>query len=130
MKLKYFVRIISVILISMFLICSICTVQAANGLDINAFENSGNVADVGKVTNLVKSTSDMVVSVIRIVGVSIAVIMLLVIAMKYMLSAPGDRADIKKHAVAYVIGAFILFGVTGILSALVELANEIKNNQG
>ena len=52
--------------------------------------------------------------------------MLLVIAMRYMTSAPGDRADIKKHAIAYVIGAVILFGVPAILGLLVEVAEAIN----
>ena len=46
--------------------------------------------------------------------------------MKYMSSAPSDRADIKKHAIAYVIGAIILFGVTGILSIIIEVSETIK----
>ena len=33
--------------------------------------------------------------------------MLIVLAMKYMMSAPGERADIKKHAVVYVVGAVV-----------------------
>ena len=44
-----------------------------------------------------------------------------------MISSPGDRADIKKHAVAYVIGAFVLFGVTGILGVLVDLSNTFNS---
>ena len=45
--------------------------------------------------------------------------------MKYMMSAPGDRADIKKHAVHYVISALILFGVSGILTIISEFAKAI-----
>ena len=33
-----------------------------------------------------------------------------------MLSSAGDRADIKKYAMNYVIGAFILFGATALVS--------------
>ena len=61
----------------------------------------------------------------RIVCVTIAIVILLAISMKYMMSAPGDRADIKKHAIHYVIGAFILFGVTGILGILDNFAKQI-----
>ena len=59
----------------------------------------------------------------RIICVTIAIVILLTISMKYMMSAPGDRADIKKHAVHYVIGAFILFGA----SALLGLAKNFTN---
>ncbi len=118
------------LLISIICFISICYtnnfVFAANGLNVNAFENP-TAEGTEKVTNLVNSTAGAAVSVIRIVAASIAVIMLLVIAMRYMISSPGDRADIKKHAVAYVIGAFVLFGVTGILGVLVDLSNTFNS---
>lgn len=72
------------------------------------------------------SISKTIVGVLRIIGGTVAIVMLLVIAMKYMSSAPSDRADIKKHAIAYVIGAIILFGVTGILSIIIEVSETIK----
>lgn len=125
MEFKHLTKIIISILLSLCICFLSTSVNAANGLDINAFENP-DAPGTGRVTNLVNSTAGVAVSVVRIVAVSIAVIMLLVIAMKYMLSAPGDRADIKKHAVAYVIGAVILFGLTGILGALVDVANKIS----
>ena len=72
----------------------------------------------GKVTNVLTT----IIVAIKIIAVAIAIIMLLVVAMKYMTSAPGDKAEIKKHAVVYVVGAFILFAVTGILSIIQEFA--------
>ena len=51
--------------------------------------------------------------------------MLIVLAMKYMLSAPSDRADIKKHAVVYVIGAVVMFACTGILEIIRSLSTAL-----
>lgn len=106
---------------------SIITLTITN---VIAFEgNLSNFEDatgkVNGVTNVVDNIGGTVISVIRIVSVTIAIVMLLVIAMRYMLSSPGDRADIKKHAVAYVVGAFILFGVTGILTILTKFSEQI-----
>lgn len=67
-----------------------------------------------------------VISSIRIIGVCFAVVMLLTVAMKYMSAAPGDKADIKKSAVAYVVGAIVLFAVTGILTIIEQFAVVIK----
>ena len=72
-----------------------------------------------------KKVIDTVMTVVRIVAVSVAIIMLLVLAMKYMVSAPGDRADIKKHAVPYVIGVIILFGASGVLAIIGKLSSII-----
>ena len=51
--------------------------------------------------------------------------MLLVVAMKYMTAAPGEKADIKKHAVVYVVGAVVLFAVTGILGLINTFSSNI-----
>lgn len=116
---KAFVNIILIVLLISF-----STISFANGfVDANEFDNKDNTP--ANVKNLVDSSAGTVISVLRVISVTIAVVMLLVISMKYMLSSAGDRADIKKHAVAYVVGAFILFGVTGILGVLVDLSNSI-----
>jgi hypothetical protein len=66
-----------------------------------------------------------IISVVRIVAVGVAIIMLTFVAIKYMSSAPGDRAEIKKHAVVYVVGAVVLFGTSGILTIIQNFANNI-----
>lgn len=94
-----------------------------NNFDLGAFDTEP--AEAAGMKNLVNDTAITAISVMRIVCVTIAIVILLAISMKYMMSAPGDRADIKKHAVHYVIGAFILFGVTGILGILDNFAKQI-----
>lgn len=73
----------------------------------------------------VKNISGSVITIARIVCTGVAIIMLTVLAMKYMLSAPGDRATIKKHAVVYVVGAVIMFACTGILGIIQNFAGNI-----
>ncbi len=92
--------------------------------DFNSFD--AEVSEVEKVNKFVDNAAGTTITIARIVCVAIAIVMLLVIAMKYMISAPGDRADIKKHAINYVIGACVLFGVSGILTILNEVAKSIK----
>ena len=119
------IKKIFVILFVMFFAVAIINTKilANDNFDFNAFNE--NVTQAANVTKLVNNTAITAISVARIVGVTIAIVILLVIAMKYMISAPGDRADIKKHAIHYVIGAFILFAVTGILSILDTFAKAI-----
>lgn len=120
---------ISVMLLVFMIATSISyTVVRANAtggnFDLEAFDNS-TAPGVENATKMVNKGAASVISIARIVCVTIAIVMLLVIAMKYMISAPGDRADIKKHAVNYVIGAFVLFGVSGILTILNNVAQSI-----
>lgn len=126
MKLKKFKKSIIMFLLILIVISFITTMSFATDdpFSTKQFENSSKVPE--KLTNLTENSSQTIISVVRIIAVTIAVTMLLVISMKYMLSSAGDRADIKKHAVAYVIGAFILFGVTGILGILVDLSKTLS----
>ena len=91
--------------------------------DISEFDNFNN-----PIQNSSNKISANVITVVRIIAVTIAIVMLLAVAMKYMTSAPGDRADIKKHAISYLIGAFIIFGVTGIIEFLIELSNVVDKH--
>lgn len=118
----------SLAILILIVIASICctSVRADDGdnFDLNAFDNT-TANGVDSANDMVNSAAAQIISIARIICVTIAIVMLLVIAMKYMISAPGDRADIKKHAVNYVIGAFVLFGVSGILTILNNVAQSI-----
>lgn len=39
-----------------------------------------------------------------------------------MLASPGEKAEIKKHLTTYVIGAVVLFGASGILEIVKQVA--------
>ena len=69
---------------------------------------------------------DTVVTIARVISSALAIIMLMVLGMKYIISSPGDRADVKKHAVVYVVGAFILFAVPGIIGILIDIGEKIN----
>ena len=42
-----------------------------------------------------------------------------------MSAAPGEKAEIKKSAVVYVVGAIVLFAVTGLLTIIEKFATVI-----
>lgn len=82
--------------------------------------------DTTNTTDKINPIIATIITAIRVVGVAIAIVMLLVIAMKYMVSAPGDRAEIKKSATVYIVGACVLFGVTQLLAIISKFAFSIK----
>lgn len=119
-NLKILRKIICIVLFTVCLLGLVSSVNAAN------FKTEFTETKVEKLDNAISNTSGTAISIARIVGAAIAIIMLLVIAIKYMISSAGDRADIKKHAVAYVVGAVVLFGAVGILGILNDIAEKIK----
>ncbi len=119
---KNFFKILIVLLIIMFSISLMSVVYGSGNDNFNTNQFSNTIST--KADDLVNDTAGTVIAVMRIVSVAIAIVVLLVISMKYMISAPGDRADIKKHAIAYVIGTFILFGATEIIALLIKVAEQ------
>lgn len=63
----------------------------------------------------------------QVIGIAIAVIMLIVLAIKYISAAPGDKAEIKKHAVVYIVGAVVLFAASGIIQIIKTFAKDTFN---
>ena len=116
------------VFISLLLIMSILGITmvsfAANGAFVDPDGFNSGVST--RAQNATENLAGTAITVIRIVAVAIAIIMLLAVSMKYMMSSANDRADIKKHAVAYVVGAFIIFGAVGILGIISDIANNIN----
>lgn len=122
MNMKNITKFLSIILISVFVMSLSTNVFAGAFLNASDFDNIDKATNV---TNMVTNAAETTVSVLRIAGVTIAVVMLLAVAMKYMMSSAGDRADIKKHAIAYVVGAVVLFGATNIIAAIIEFTDQV-----
>lgn len=126
MNKKYIIKLLLVFFI-VLMFFSTTIVLAANdpnpNFNVEAFD--GQTAP-DKVNNLTNKTLGTAISIARTVGVGVAVVILMVIAVKYMLASPGDRADLKKNAVPFVIGAVVLFGTSGILTIIMNLADTIK----
>ena len=53
--------------------------------------------------------------VIQTIAVATAFIMLIVIAAKYIMGAPDEKAGLKKQMYVYVIGAMFAFSAAGII---------------
>lgn len=113
------------------LISSFYTYALADGdsfdwsASIKEFETASGNEDANEATTNIIGA---IAVVTRLVGVGVAVIMLIVLAMKYMVAAPGDKADIKKHAIVYVVGAVVLFAATSILEIIAKFAGNFSTN--
>lgn len=89
------------------------------GSQINTM--AGKTGD-SNVTGAFTNISGAVITIARIICMGVAITMLVLVAIKYMTAAPGEKADIKKHAVIYVVGAIVMFASTGILGIIQRFA--------
>lgn len=91
--------------------------------DLTQFDSLGDNSGASKsAQNIIGA----LITIVQVIGTGVAIIMLIVLAIKYISAAPGDKADIKKHAVVYVVGAIILFAATGILQIIKTFSSNIS----
>ena len=72
----------------------------------------------------------MIINIAQVIGTGVAIIMLIVLAIKYIAASPEGKAEIKKNATVYIVGAVILFAASGILAIVRRFAVKSINTQG
>ena len=85
-------------------------------------ESAMDQASAGKIEN----ATSKILTTISNVGIVVAVIMLAIIGIKYMIGSVEEKAQYKEDMLPYVIGAFILFGITGLVKILIAIGNQIN----
>lgn len=120
---KKTVKIISTMLLTIMLITSIAGVAfAAPDIDqtIGSIEQSPS-GDTGKVTTI----GGKIISIIQVVGIVVAVVVILIIGIKYMTGSVEQKAEYKKVMIPYIVGAVLLVAGTSIVKVIF---NTINNN--
>lgn len=109
--------------------------------DSSAIENdSGHSTDYKFGTDIVTTTIDMVghhtdnvdmkditdisgkiIKIIQIIGTILAVVVLMILGIKYMLGSLEEKAQYKKAMIPYLVGAFLIFAGTTIVSIVYNM---------
>ena len=121
-------RVIIVALLCVIAFSILCNVSvfAFGPSDMMGLVNDQADAEAtDNVTSAVTNVSGAVITIARVISAAVAVAMLAIVGMKYMSAAPSEKADIKKHAVVYIVGAVIMFACTGILGIIQKFAASI-----
>ncbi len=98
---------------------------------VEAFDWGGEIdntvasEDSSGVSTSLTGLAGTVVTVVRVICMGVAVIMLIVLGIKYMVSAPSDRASIMKHAWVYLVGALIMFASSAIIGIIAKFASQL-----
>ena len=94
------------------------------------FQNVVLANDAKDAAGMIKSKVGTFVNIIAYFGYAVALGMLAYIAMKYMMSAASDRANMKQGAINYLIGAFLIAGASTIATAVVSIVADGKDAGG
>ena len=123
-------RIISIVLIAIFAFMMLSQVTfaapASNtetgksiaDTDTTIFTRTDQSGASDAVTNIIGS----IINIAQIIGMGVAIIMLIVLAIQYIAAAPEGKAEIKKNATIYIVGAIILFAAAAILQIIKNFA--------
>ncbi len=63
----------------------------------------------GSVPGGMKGAAGQVITIVQFVCYAAAVVMLMVLGVKFISASPDGKAEIKKSAVIYVVGALLVF---------------------
>lgn len=111
-------RIISIALIAIFALMMLSQVSFAAELDPHSFTREDKSGASNAVTNVIGS----IINIAQIIGMGVAIIMLVVLAIQYIAAAPEGKAEIKKNSTIYIVGAIILFSAAAILQIVKSFA--------
>ena len=119
-------KIMAVVIITLaVLLVAVTPVFATAGLSWDGIQVDTKTSDT---SDTAADISGIILGVVQVIGIAVAVIMLIVLAIKYISAAPNDKAEIKKHAVVYVVGAVVLFAASGIIGIIKGFAANINNS--
>lgn len=117
---KNIIKIISILLL---LILFATAVYAGSVREFNGTISGDATAAKTTLTKIIATS----LNVVRTVGAAVAIAMLMIVACKYIMASAGDKADLKKYAFNYVIGAIVLFAASGIITII---KNAVVNTGG
>lgn len=107
--------IVFLIILVLFSI-GISKIVFADNLDLNAYDDVS-----GPLDESTKDAMSIGLRVVRIVAAGIAVISLLILAIKYITSAPEGRATSKKALLIYAIGLFLVVSGTELIEVIADI---------
>ncbi len=120
-------KIVGIMILVVMLILVMPTTIFANGTGgIDAAGLAGELTGTASgVQEDVKNIGNQLVGIITTVGVVVAVIVLLVLGIKYMMGSASEKAEYKKTMIPYLVGAVLIFGASAITKVVVGLASSI-----
>lgn len=113
-KVEKITKILTIVMVVMML-ATICTnVFAAVGKDPGTWSGNASGIDTAGVDKWVNN----IINLVATIGSGAAIIILIVLGVKYMMGSAEEKAEYKKTLLPYIIGAVFVFGasaLTGII---------------
>lgn len=82
----------------------------------------------GKEVNVesMENIGGQVITIVSVAGSIIAVIVLIVLGIKYMMGSAEEKAEYKKTLLPYIVGAAFVFAASALAGIIYNFANSIQ----
>ena len=117
MKFEKIITILTIILLFSNTVCF------ATGQVITDWYKPGKLT--GEDYNRAFQLAGIVVDVITTVGITVAIIGIMIIGIKYMIGSVEQKAEYKKTMIPYIVGCVLIFTITEIVSIIYELVTKM-----
>lgn len=121
------VKIITTILIILTILCSLANIVFGAGIIISL---SGDKTDKITASESMTDLGGKIIGAIQIIGIIIAIVVLLVLGIKYMVGSAEEKAEYKKTMMPYVVGALLIFAASTIVNLLYTVIDNAANPSG
>lgn len=113
------VKVISTILMVILLVSMFSSVvMASNPAEqVKNFTSSNSTPGQSEIQGLAGN----VISILTTVGIAVAIIILLILGIKYMMGSASEKAEYKKTMIPYLVGAVLIFGASGIAKLVISM---------
>lgn len=118
---KKTMRIICAVIIALTVIVSIGNICFA---EISAGSINGKQSGMGG-ENQIQNVGNYIATIIRNIGIVLAVILLMILGIKYMVGSAEEKADYKKTMIPYLVGVVVLFGASAIAQVVISMGSSI-----
>ncbi len=112
--------LVTLCIILAIVIMSVISFAEGDAITPSSF-SSGNITATSGIVNL----GSQIIGVVRTVGVLVAVVILLVLGIKYMMGSAEEKADYKKSMIPYLVGAVLIFAASAITGIVYDMASSI-----
>ena len=125
---KKTMRVLSILLMATMLVATISTISMATSTGVNPADIAGSLTGTassaqGQVTNI----GNQIIGILTTVGVVVAVVVLLILGIKYMMGSASEKAEYKKTMIPYLVGAILIFGASAITKVVVSIGQGITS---
>lgn len=115
-------KVISILLVFIIIIFTLSSVVWANPTEaMNGYQNNAN-------SGFLNNIGSQLYGIILVVGSAVALIMLAIMAIKFMTSGAEEKAQVKKNLIGFTIGVLILLCTISILGIFKNIGEEISSS--